>query len=305
VELRQIEYFAAVARTGGIRRAAAELAVNPSALSQQVRLLERELGVRLLERVGQRVVLTDAGRRFQEGTRHALQELWAMRQEMIDFAKFDGGELVLGTLPGRGSFWLAGFLEALAVAYPQLSIRLVERPSARLIGMLETGELHLAWFTVPETFPQLPPELSFRLVGESALSAVVSTDHQFAEMAEIPVARLVGHPLLVPSKGETPRRLIEQAYHALGARPTVRIEADDPVTLIRLAGKGLGIGVVFSQPRTYHESVVIRIGPPPLKGGFGVAWSLQRGAHVRALTNFVEFFEHWWRTRTPPMYAIH
>ena len=304
MEIRQLEYFAAVAQLGGIRRAARELSVGPSTLSEQIRLLERELGVRLLDRVGRRISLTEAGLALRESTHNALSDLKKARQQMINFSRLEGGELIAGTMPGRGNWWLASFLDSFMRAYPQLKVRLVERNSTGLMKMLESGEIHSAWFTVPERGGDFPPGISCRLFGTAQLAAIVPDNHRFARMERVPLTELAHEPLVLASREETSRTILDEALMALGVEPNVRIEADDPVTLMSLAARHVGVGVTFVPPRLYDGTVAIPLGSPPLKGVFGVAWSEERGARVRGLKIFVDFFEQWWRERAPPLTLI-
>src|SRR5260370_489832 len=110
MDIRQIEYFVAIARHGGVRHAAEELNLSPGNLSEQIKSLENELGVRLFDRGSRRLKLTQAGSAFLERVEEALLVLKTAREEMFDFSNLDRGQLLVGALPGLGPFWLSRFL---------------------------------------------------------------------------------------------------------------------------------------------------------------------------------------------------
>jgi DNA-binding transcriptional LysR family regulator len=127
VELRQLQYFAAIARQGGLRHAADDLNISPGNLSEQIKFLENELEVRLFERGPRGLRLTQAGVAFLERVDEMLVALKIAREEMRDFAHLDRGQLLVGALPGLGSFWLTEFLVVFLSRYPHVDLRSVER----------------------------------------------------------------------------------------------------------------------------------------------------------------------------------
>src|ERR1700694_4061479 len=107
MELRQLQYFVVLARTLKFTEAAEKIGIAQPALSQQIRALERELGVTLLDRTSRRVSLTDAGVAF---ARRAVQLLAAADEaklEMQEFAGLARGKVVVGVVPNLGEGWLA------------------------------------------------------------------------------------------------------------------------------------------------------------------------------------------------------
>jgi DNA-binding transcriptional LysR family regulator len=297
MELRQLEYFAAIARHGGVRPAAEELDLSPGNLSEQIKMLEAELQVRLFERGPRGLTLTDAGAAFLERVDQALSAVKTAREEMLDFAHLERGQLLVGALPGLGPFWLSRFLVAFLKRFPQVDLRLIERGSALLLKLLAAGDIHAACVLLPGEGDALPYGLSAHRLLSAPLAAVVSPRHPLAQQQTICLEQLAGERLILTSPEETPRSIIDDAFHKLGLQPEVCFEANDPITLVQLAAAGVGVGITGeSIGRSYVEKVVtIPFQGPQLRYSLSVAWAPQRGPHTRALDTFLSFVVAWWR----------
>src|SRR5947209_490472 len=164
MELRQLHYLTRIARVGGFRRAADELDLSQATLSEQIKLLEQELGVRLFERGGRNLALTEAGRVLLERAERVLEELKTAHQEMLEFAHLDRGQLIVGTMTGNGPFWLPGFLAAFMRLHPHVDLTLVERASGVLFKLLDNREIHVACLLMPTDHADVPPGISTREV---------------------------------------------------------------------------------------------------------------------------------------------
>jgi DNA-binding transcriptional LysR family regulator len=252
--------------------------------------------VRLFERVGRRVALTDAGATLRDGTEHPLLEIKRARQRMLDLARLRSGQLVVGVMPGRGFLWLPGFLDAFMQSHPLLNFRLMERSTTELIKLLEAGEIHTACISIAKG-SELPRRIAFQEVDSGELAIVVHPDHPMAPLHSVSVGQLAHQSLLLATREETARLMLDEALLPLGFQANVRFESNDPLTLIRLAGRGLGIAVTFARhgQTAQAESVVTIPFKPRRSVSFGVAWSQDRGPHVRAVRTFVDFFSTWWR----------
>src|ERR1700730_7137378 len=124
-----------MARVGGFRRAADELDMSQATLSEQIKLLEQELGVRLFERGARNLVLTEPGRVLLERAERVLEEVRTAHEEMLEFAHLDRGQLIVGSMTGNGNGFLPGFLAAFMRRYPHVDLSLVERVSGVLLKL--------------------------------------------------------------------------------------------------------------------------------------------------------------------------
>src|SRR6185503_10596133 len=112
---RQLQYFVTIAHTGGFRTAADTLGVSLATLSEQIKALEHELGVRLVERSNRKTInlsLTEAGLVLLPRVERLLADVKATREEMLEFAHLERGQIVVGTVMGAGTSWLPMFLAA-------------------------------------------------------------------------------------------------------------------------------------------------------------------------------------------------
>jgi DNA-binding transcriptional LysR family regulator len=302
VELRQLQYLRHIARVSGFRRAADELDMSQATLSEQIKLLEQELGVRLFERGGRNLSLTHAGRTLLTRAERILEEVKAAHEEMLEFSHLDRGQLIVGTMTGNGPFWLPGFLAAFMRQHPHLELTLVERVSGVLLKMLELGEVHVACILVPSEDPDVAAGIELRQVYSRELVVVVARHHRFADRASITLEEVAGERLILTSPEEAPRRVVDRAFAARGLQPQVSFEADDPMTLIGLAAEGIAIGITGDSIARQNTDRVVGI---PVEGlqmrySMALAWS-ERGPHTRAMTTFVDFASEWlsdWGART-------
>jgi DNA-binding transcriptional LysR family regulator len=305
MEIRQLQYFATIVRTGGFRNAADALCVSQATLSEQIKALEHELGVRLVERSGRSLSLTDAGAALLARSERLLADVKATREEMLEYAQLERGQLVTGAVTGSGMSWLPSFLAAFLRRHPNLDVRLVERTSSLLLRLLETADIHVACLLVPaEGAPDVisTPGISTRRVFTRDLVVVVSPAHRLAQQSSVTLADLAGEPLILTSPEETPRLIVDHAFRASGVEPQVRFEANDPTALLGLAAEGVGIGITGDRiAAQFGDRVVaVKIAGVRLQYSLALAWS-ERGPQTRAMASFLDFATDWlgsWGART-------
>src|SRR5690242_9915258 len=279
MDLRQLEYFAAIARLGGIRHAAEELSVSPGNLSEQLKALESELGVRLFDRGPRSLKLTGAGTAFMERVDEALLALRTGREEMLDFAHLERGQVIVGAWPGLGPFWLSRLLVDLLNRHRHVDLRLIHRGSGVLLKLLGSGDIHAACVLLRGNGDQLPAGLSAHTLVSAPLAVVVSPQHALAREAAVSLEQLAHERLIVTSPEETPRLIVDDAFHARGIEPQVCFEANDPITLVELAAGGVGVGITGLGIGRMHADRVVTI---PFQGAtltysLSIAWAAERG----------------------------
>ena len=305
MEIRQLQYFATIVRTGGFRNAADALCVSQATLSEQIKALEHELGVRLVDRTGRGLTLTGAGGVLLVRAERLLADVKATREEMLEYAQLERGQLVTGAVTGSGTSWLPSFLAAFLQRHPNLDVRLVERTSSLLLKLLESSDIHVACLLVPaEGAPDISntPGISTRRVFTRDLVVVVSPEHRLAHQSSVTLEDLAGEPLILTSPEETPRRIVDQAFHACGLEPQVRFEANDPTALLGLAAEGVGIGITGDRiARQYGPRIaILEVAGVHLQYSLALAWS-ERGPHTRAMATFLDFATDWlgsWAARS-------
>jgi DNA-binding transcriptional LysR family regulator len=199
VEVRQLRYFVAVADELHFGRAAERLHVAQPAVSQQLGRLERELGVRLLERTSRRVALTGDGRRLLDEARATLAAVDRMRAVAADLSAGRAGELRVGTTPGVGAR-LSRAAAKLRAAAPDLALTLVDGTIAAHTAALRAGELDIALVRGAGG----PGELRAAEVWRDPLQVLLPATHPAAAAPAVPVAALAELTLRLPDRASDP-----------------------------------------------------------------------------------------------------
>ena len=193
MELRQVQYFVVVAGQRSFSRAAQAVGVAQPALSQQMKRLESELGVVLLDRSTRPLKVTEAGVAFLARAERMVAEANLARDEMRDFAGVGRGRLVVGALPGLAAFWLPDVLGRFHLAHPGIELVLREANTEELSRLLGLGQLDLALLhAVPGLYTGHPSHRGIvmeRLFDEE-LVVIVAPGHPLAHRASVRLGAL-------------------------------------------------------------------------------------------------------------------
>ncbi|MEU7990300.1 LysR family transcriptional regulator [Streptosporangium canum] len=216
MELRQLEYFLAVAEEGGFGRAAERLNIVQSAVSQQIRRLEREFGLPLFDRSTRHVRLSAAGERLLPEARAVLAAAHRARQVAAEITAGTDGILRLGTVHGPGDRLYRTLAELAAIA-PRLQVRLKDAPLADRLAAVRSGELDAALVRALTSAPGL------RLVPvwTDPLYVALPSAHPLAAEPSLRLEQLAHLPLRLAPREKNPpfHDLITGACRAAGTDP--------------------------------------------------------------------------------------
>lgn len=274
MELRQLRYFAAAARRRHFTAAAAALHVAQPALSQQIRGLEREIGVELFDRTGRRVRLTPAGEALLIHAERVLTAVARAETAMAEFAGLLRGRVVVGALPSLAEHQLPALLAGFHARYPGLELALREERTAQLLVLLAGGEIDLAILhQSPAADP--PADVILEPLFTEELVAVVAPDKPLAARGALPLAALRDEPFVTSQPGSAIRHTLLQAAAAAGFTPRIAFESGGAATVRALAAAGLGVAIL---PRSEAVAAgppvaVLAIDPPDLTRTVALAWS--------------------------------
>ncbi|CAE6737745.1 LysR family transcriptional regulator [Paraburkholderia aspalathi] len=238
MELRQLRYFVRVVNFGSMGRAAAELGVGTSALSQQISRLETELSTRLLQRTKAGVRPTSAGlaffRQAQLAIRHADEAIEAAQHARLS------GYVSIGMPPSVAGVLGLPFIRAMYKRYPDVHLRVVESLSGTLNSMLTSRQIDLAVLYDVTRTQQFSVT---RLVTERLY--VIGTEQSAILRSEAPLSLsdLTSTALILPSESHRLRALIDEAFSRLGRKPNVVAEIDGLAMLMEAVGDGLGLTI--------------------------------------------------------------
>ena len=288
LELRHLIALKAIAETGTFGRAAERLGYTQSAISQQIAMLERIVGQRLIERPGgpRPVSLTEAGQLLLRHADAIAARLQAAQADLAALDAGDAGPLRIGTYQSVGARVLPELLREFSTDWPQVGITLQESADDRdLLILVERGDLDLSFVVLPlDPGPFESVEL-FR----DPYVLVVPAGSPLVDRERPPSLReLVEHPLISYRTCRTTQRVEDRLRH-VGREPNIVFRSDDNGTVQGLVKAGVGIAIV---PRlTVDESdpaiEVVDLGervPPRL---IGIAWHRGR-RRTAAADAFVE-----------------
>ncbi|WP_203829778.1 LysR family transcriptional regulator [Actinoplanes palleronii] len=289
MELRQLEYFVAVAEEQHFSRAAARLHVVQSAVSAAIKTLERELGAQLLDRNAKRVLLTDAGAALLPRARIALDAARDARDAVDEVRGGLRGTLRLGVLTSIRLLDLPALLGEYHRRHPGVLLQTSAAPSgsAGLVAALTEHRLDLAFVALPG-----PPPPGVRLIdlARAQLDLVVPADHRLAGRTTVPIGELEGLDFIDSPVGFGNRGVADRAFAAAGVRRRVTIEISDIGTGVAYAEHGLGIALL---PRFLLAEVtgvaVLSVTGADLSWPLSLAIPADRavGAATRALIDLV------------------
>ncbi|HEY3775264.1 MAG TPA: LysR family transcriptional regulator [Solirubrobacteraceae bacterium] len=293
MDLRHLRYFVAVVDEGQFVRAAAELHVAQSALSQQIRDLERELGAELLHRDRRGVTPTAAGVVLLGHSRALLERAELARAEVAQLTGVITGTLRIASGSPSGPVPLPATLAEFQRRHPAVEIVIRDAPSEELIRWLEDGTVDVAVITFAPD--RLPTRLQGTLITRESLLALVPYGHALAARDRVSLAELATESLVTFPSGSGVRQTIDEGFRAAGARrPAVTAETIDPLAMIELVGVGLGVAIV---PPSFADLATpavraVELAPPGLLENVTLAWPRERRA-LPALDAFLELAAEW------------
>jgi DNA-binding transcriptional LysR family regulator len=260
VELRQLEYFVAVARHRHFGRAAESAYVTQPALSQQVRRLEAELGVALLRRTSRGVELTPAGADLLTRAERILAEAAQARGEMDEHAGVMRGAVRVAAT--TDALRLPDVLAAFHREHPGVRLALRHASAAEVLALLRRGAVDLGVLALGAE----PTEgLDVTPLGTEPLRAISGPDDPFSAVA-IALEDLRGRPFVLAEPGTALRETVMDACQARGFSPVPLLEVGDPATVRVLVSAGLGVSLVpvsWLQAPGASVSVAALIDPAP------------------------------------------
>ena len=297
MELRQLRYLVALAEELNFTRAAANEHVAQPALSQQIRRLEEEVGLALVERTTRHVALTAAGELLVVRARRILAELEAADTEMQALRGMDAGHVTIGAMHTMGPVDLSLALAMFHERHPNVGLTVREDSSEEMAEMLRVDELDLAFLSVTERVEAHGLGLhSARLRG--ARRAAARRHHPLGGRRQVRMAELAGEQFISFRKGARLRELLFAAGRRRGFEPRVTLESNESQRVRRLVARGLGVAIL---PRSDAEGpgadvVVASLVEPSLRRDITLAWREGR-RHAPAAAAFLDLARETFASR--------
>ena len=240
MELRHLETFHAAVRHGSFVRAAEALQYAQSTITLQIQQLEHDLGVKLFEREGRRVRLTEAGRLLRDRTDHLLDSVVSLRQTMAGMATGDAGYVRFGAIEPAASRRLAPLLVKFSAERPRVRLSIEVSGTATISERIAAGDLDGGLCSPPAG----RLGLRFEPLFVEPMALLLPADHALAKAAEVDVEALRCVRLLLPDAGCAYRELIERALVERGVAPATQVEISSMAVLACAVQSGLGAAIL-------------------------------------------------------------
>lgn len=268
----RLAYFAGVARTEHVTRAAQAMQVPQSTLSRALVRLEKDLGVELFARRGRAVSLTPAGRTFLGSVERALAEIERAAEEVRADADPAAGKVAFGFLHTMGAETVPGLIHAFRADHPRVRFSLVQNHGEAMLERLRAGELDLCLTSpVPDA-----PDLVGRRLDEQKLRLVVPADHRLAGRRRVRLAEAADETFVTLEPGYGMRRITDDLCRQAGFTPRVAFEGEEAETLRGLVAAGLGVALL-PPPAVPRPGVAeLTVTAPRAVREIGVAWRAGR-----------------------------
>lgn len=241
MELRQLKYFLAVAEENSFTRAAERVHVSQPGISAQIRQLEHDLGVVLIDRSGRGAGLTAVGEVAFEHARAVLAAVDGLRHAVDEMNGLVRGRLVVGMVTACTVPALFSALASFHRAHPGVEISLLEDDSAQLVERVREGAVDLALIGAAE---RAPGDLPGQLVISESIAAAVPSEHPLAGKDGLTLAQLSDYPVICLPPGTGIRAVLDQAAAQHGVALNVALQASAPGAVVQLAERGLGVAVL-------------------------------------------------------------
>jgi DNA-binding transcriptional LysR family regulator len=287
MELRQLRYLVALADERHFTRAAERAHIAQPALSQQIRRLELELGIPLVERTTRRVAMTDAGEVLVARTRRALAEIDAANAELQSLKGLLSGKVTVGTMHTMGPIDVSVALARFHERHPGVELTVREEASEELAQLLRVDELDLAFLSVTERVES--HGLALRRLVLEELVAVLPKDHRLATRRRVRMADLASEEFISYRPGARLRELLLSGAEQSGFDPRIKLESNESERIRRLVARGLGVAVLprSDGERPGAEVAVAELVDPTLFRDITLAWREGR-RHSPAAAEFLE-----------------
>ncbi len=276
MELRHLRTIAAVAEHRSLTKAAAQLHLTQSAVSQQIRRLERELGVEVFRRTSRSVELTSEGRVILGYAERVLAEVDGMHNELEDISGLLSGELRIGGVYPTGPYDLFGMLADFRAAHPGVAIHMVETTQDDVLAALRADELDCAFAALdPDA---LGDEFAATLLWKEEIVVALPGGHPLCGQKRITLEQLAAEDLIAYRDNSALRRRLERTMAERNLEPRNAFVCTEMAAVRGLASKGLGVAVI---PRSVAEQpgppIELRpIGPDRLTWPIALVWRVAR-----------------------------
>lgn len=240
LDSRQVQMFCVLARTGSFTQTAREVHVTQSGVSHAIRALERDVGCRLLDRLGKKVVLTQAGEQLLHHASRILHEMETARESLTRLGKWGRGRLRLGASTTACQHLIPAVLREFKESFPEHAITIEPGDTPELVNLLLRQKIDLALSLEPANEPQL----DFHPLFTDELHFLVGAMHPWAVAGRVERSEIPRQSYILYSKNSVTFRLVEQYFRREEVILNSVIELGSMEATKELVKLGIGISIV-------------------------------------------------------------
>jgi molybdate transport repressor ModE-like protein len=244
LDSRRLRVLLHVARTGSLAAAAEELGYTPSAVSQQIRALEREVGSVVVERRGRGVALTQPGSALAAHAQRIVDALGAAEAEVQAIAGLRAGVLRFGWFSTAGAILVPRAIARFGARHPDVELAIDEADPDECARRLHEGDLDVAVVYEFRDDEPLPADLRLRLLLEDRLHIALPAGHRLARRRRIGLGELAGETWIQGVRHGSTVGTLPAACRQAGFEPRIALQTDDPMAWQGLVAAGVGIAVI-------------------------------------------------------------
>jgi DNA-binding transcriptional LysR family regulator len=303
MNINQVQVFCTVAKHLSYSMAAEELFITQPAVSQQVKALERQLNVKLFERVGNKLFLTEAAEKVLPHAQAILTSRAEMEQTLAMLRGSGRGRLALGANTTGGMYVAPAIVRALRDLSPEVEATLQIETTNRILERVMQNMIDVAIVTGPVE----DRRFAIRDLSEDEVYLIVSPSHPFAGRASVSPAEVAAEDFAVPEPGSRTRMLIEQAFLERGHKLRVTMQLPGTEAVKKAVESNLAVAMVsrYSVPRELALGVLARVPIDGLVLDRPIHILHRKGKHLSPLARrFLSFAQEYIaeeRHLTPPV----
>jgi len=270
LDSRQLRAFVTLARTASFTQTARELHLTQSAISHSMKALESDVGCRLLDRLGKKVALTQAGEQLLQHAQKILGEMDTARASIGKLGKWGRGRLRLGASTTACQHLIPPVLREFKESFPEHAISIEPGDTQSLVAALLQHRLDLALSLEPQNEPQL----EFHPLFTDELYFIVGAQHQWAQAGRVERAEIAKQNYILYSKSSVTFRLVEEYFRREDLVLNAVLEVGSMEATKELVKLGLGISVlapwIARQELEQRSLIALPLGRRKLQRRWGV-----------------------------------
>lgn len=244
LDVRRLWILCEVARCGSFTAAAQALAYTPAAISQQIAVLEREVGVQLVQRGARGVSLTEPGRILVTEAEPVFRKLTSIEEQLRDFGTLKTGVLRLGWFATAGSTLVSRAIAAFRAKYPGIDLDLFQGDPEECVPRLQTGEINMALVYQFPLEPPLPDSVEQIDLMDDPLHIGLPARHRLSAHDRLDLADLAGEDWIQGVTHGPTLDVLPQACRAVGFVPLVVMRTNDRTVVEGLVAAGVGVALM-------------------------------------------------------------